>query len=67
LGEGDALIAGLIGAWLSWDGLIGSVAIGAPLGIVWALLRRDLRAPLPLVPALSAGVVIFLCSGSKPW
>lgn len=67
LGEGDALIAGVIGAWLSWEGLIWSVAIGASLGALFVLARGDAKAPLPFVPALSAGVVVFLCNGAQPW
>lgn len=61
LGAGDGLVAALIGAWLSFEGLAWSVALGAGLTVVWALARKHPgEQPLPLVPGLTAGVVLVL-------
>lgn len=61
LGSGDALVAALIGAWLSLEGLAWSVAIGGLVGIAWALIagRRN-DQPMPFVPALAAGAALYL-------
>jgi prepilin signal peptidase PulO-like enzyme (type II secretory pathway) len=60
LGLGDALVAGLIGAWLGAEALAWSVAIGGALGLAWAICRRRFDAPLPFVPALAAGTAAYL-------
>jgi len=61
LGAGDALIAALIGAWVSWEGLVWSVACAGVLGLGWALLSRANRhEALPFAPALALGVGVFL-------
>jgi leader peptidase (prepilin peptidase) / N-methyltransferase len=60
LGAGDALIAAMIGAWLSFDGMAWSVAIGAVVSLIWALATRHApERPLPFAPGLVSGA--FAC------
>ncbi len=64
LGAGDALVAGLIGAWLSWEGLAWSVALGGVVGVIFAVARgAKRREPMPFVPALAAGAGFVLIGG----
>lgn len=58
LGGADALVAALLGAWLSFEGLAWSVAFGGALGLLWALTRGADRA-IPFIPALCGGVVLY--------
>ncbi len=59
LGEGDAAVMGLLGAFVGWQGVapvaglaaVGGVLIGAPVLLV---LRRSLASPLAFVPFLAA-------------
>lgn len=61
LGAGDALVAAFIGAWLGGEGLAWSVALGASAGALFCLLRRWPREkPLAFVPALAAGVFLYV-------
>jgi leader peptidase (prepilin peptidase) / N-methyltransferase len=60
LGEGDALIAAMIGTWLGAEALAWSVAIGGLLGMGAALVLRRTQSPLPFVPALAAGAAFTL-------
>lgn len=61
LGAGDALVAAFIGAWLGGEGLAWSVALGAAAGALFCLLRRWPREkPLAFVPALAAGVLLYV-------
>ncbi|MBL8551352.1 MAG: prepilin peptidase [Hyphomonadaceae bacterium] len=60
LGEGDALIAAVLGAWLSVDGLALSVAIGGVLTILAMRLLRRSAGPFPFAPGLALGALIVL-------
>jgi len=65
LGAGDALLAAMIGAWLSADGLAWSVAIGCGMALAWTLaFKRPKQQALPLAPALAAGAFGVVMSGS---
>jgi leader peptidase (prepilin peptidase)/N-methyltransferase len=64
LGTGDALVAAFIGAWLGGEGLAWSVALGASAGAVFCLVRHWPREkPLAFVPALAAGVLLYVVIG----
>lgn len=61
LGAGDALIAAMIAAWLSFEGLAWSVALGGAAGLAWALARGvGARAAIPFAPALAFGALIVV-------
>lgn len=70
MGDGDARLALLLGLGLGWFGwrhamfgLFAGFAIGAAVGVVWAVVsRRGLKAAIPFGPwlALGAWVVLLL-------
>lgn len=67
LGEGDAAVMGLIGAFVGWQGVLPVVALsaiaGLAVGVPWLWWRRgSLAHPLPYVPflATAAGAVYLL-------
>lgn len=66
LGEGDAMVLGLVGAFVGWQGLLSVVllaTVGGLLAGVPALLvlRKPLHTPLPFAPFLcAAGLAVFL-------
>jgi prepilin signal peptidase PulO-like enzyme (type II secretory pathway) len=66
LGEGDAAVMGLIGAFVGWEGVLPVVAAGAVAGLLvglpaLVLTRRSLATPIPFVPFLAlAGMAVFL-------
>jgi leader peptidase (prepilin peptidase)/N-methyltransferase len=60
LGEGDAAVLGLIGAFVGWRGLLPVVLLATASGLVAGvpallLLRKPLHTPLPFAPFLCAG------------
>jgi leader peptidase (prepilin peptidase)/N-methyltransferase len=56
LGAGDALIAAVIGAWQSYEGVAWATAIGSVAVLIWARVSRWPRdRPLPLAPGLAFG------------
>jgi prepilin signal peptidase PulO-like enzyme (type II secretory pathway) len=70
LGSGDALLAALIGAYLSWTGLAWSVALGGLLTLAWAKWRAwPSDRHIPFAPGLAAGayiaMLIQLCGGMR--
>lgn len=76
LGEGDAAVLGLIGAFVGWEGVLVVVAFSALAGLVggggWVLWKRGPAAtPIPYVPFLAlAGLVVFLLqtvAGGTGW
>jgi len=67
LGEGDAPMLGLIGAFVGWQGILPVVALSAIGGLLVAppvllIMRRKLNSPIPYVPflALAGGIVYLL-------
>jgi hypothetical protein len=63
LGAGDALIAAVIGAWLSYTLLAWAVCLGAGFTLAYALSsprRLKLDPALPLAPGLAAGSLAAL-------
>lgn len=66
LGEGDAAVAGLVGAFVGWQGLVPVFALASVAGLIggiaWlAVSRRGLDAPIPFVPFVSvAGMAVYL-------
>ena len=72
LGEGDAAVVGLIGAFVGWQGVLPVVALGAVAGLVVGvpallLARRSLATPIPFVPFLSlAGMAVYLAQTVWP-
>ena len=65
LGQGDAKLLGVAGAWLGWQVLGDVVLLAAVLGLGMALLRRARGATLsgttalPFGPALAAATFLF--------
>ena len=66
LGEGDAAVAGLLGAFIGWQGLLPMVGLAALTGLLAALpwlwaARRPAMTPIPFVPFLcGAGLAVYL-------
>lgn len=66
LGEGDASVAGLIGSFVGWQGLLPLVALAALAGLLVSLpwlygTRRPLSTPIPFVPFLcGAGLAVYI-------
>ncbi len=75
LGQGDAAVLGLIGAFVGWEGVFAVVGLSALLGLLvgvpWMVVgRRGLAAPLPFVPFLGLaglGVYISRALASDAW
>jgi prepilin signal peptidase PulO-like enzyme (type II secretory pathway) len=60
LGEGDAAVLGLIGAFVGWRGILPVVLLATATGLILGVpallaLRRPLHTPLPFAPFLCAG------------
>lgn len=66
LGSGDAAVAGLLGAFVGWQGVLPMVALAAVGGLAGGLLwlgatRRPISTPLPFAPFLcAAGFIVYL-------
>ena len=66
LGEGDAAVAGLLGAFVGAEGVIPMVALAAAAGLIggsaWLLAtRRGWRDPIPFAPFLAlSGLAVAL-------
>ena len=66
LGDGDAAVAGLLGAFVGMQGVLPMVALAALGGLIggvtWLLAtRRPLSTPVPFAPFLcAAGMVVYL-------
>jgi leader peptidase (prepilin peptidase) / N-methyltransferase len=62
LGEGDALLAAALGAWLSFEGLAWSVAVGGLLTLffVLALGRTRVAQAFPFAPGLALGAYLVV-------
>jgi leader peptidase (prepilin peptidase)/N-methyltransferase len=66
LGEGDAAVAGLVGAFVGWQGVLPLVALaalaGLAVGLPWLVAsRRPLSTPIPFAPFLcAAGMAVYL-------
>ncbi len=74
LGDGDAALLGLIGAFVGWQGLLPVVILSAAGGIIAGapallLLRKPLDTPLPFAPFLCGGglIVYLLQAGGFHW
>ena len=74
LGDGDAALLGLIGAFVGWQGLLPVVILSAAGGIIAGapallLLRKPLDTPLPFAPFLCGGglTVYLLQAGGFHW
>lgn len=68
LGEGDAAVAALVGAFVGWEGLapaIGLAALaGLAVGLAWIVIaRRSLSAPIPFTPFLALGGLVVYLAG----
>jgi len=68
MGMGDVKLAGFLGAWLGWNGilalLLGSfVAFVPAVGILLVRGRAGRKVALPFAPFLAAGGVIALLAG----
>ncbi|MES1198611.1 MAG: A24 family peptidase [Pseudomonadota bacterium] len=58
MGSGDALLAALIGAWLSFEGLAWAIALGSGITLLWAKRQRiPSDQPVPLGPGLAIGAM----------
>ena len=72
LGDGDAPMLGLIGAFVGWQGILPVVALSALAGLLIApplllAMRKKLNSPIPYVPFLAiAGCVIYLLEVGWP-
>ncbi len=71
MGGGDIKLAGMIGAFTGWDGVIFSILVGSitgtMIGSVFLLInKKDSQTPIPFGPFLSLGAVLFLLVG-KGW
>ncbi len=71
LGEGDAAVMGLIGAFVGWQGVLPVAALAAVAGLAVGLplllaFRRSLATPIPFVPFLSAAALIVYL-GQSLW
>lgn len=70
LGEGDAAVMGLIGAFVGWQGLFPALAIAALSGLavalpVFALHRKPMTTAIPFVPFLALGGLVVY--GLQQW
>ena len=68
MGMGDVKLAGFLGAWLGWNGilalLLGSFAAFVPaVGILAVRGRAGRKVALPFAPFLAIGGVIALLAG----
>jgi len=60
MGEGDAALLALIGAFVGWQGILPALLVAAATGLVVGLavllaLRKPLSTPLPFAPFLCVG------------
>ncbi len=65
LGEGDALVLALVGAFVGWQGLFPAVFLAAAAGLLVGLLRvaagrQGWDTPLPFTPFLCGGGLLVL-------
>ncbi len=66
LGEGDAAVAGLVGAFVGWQGIVPVFALASIAGLIGGIAwlfatRRGLDAPIPFVPFVAvAGLAVYL-------
>jgi leader peptidase (prepilin peptidase)/N-methyltransferase len=72
LGEGDAAVLGLIGAFVGWQGLLPVVLLATASGLVVGvpallLLRRPLHTPLPFAPFLCVGGLAVYLARVQGW
>jgi prepilin signal peptidase PulO-like enzyme (type II secretory pathway) len=72
LGEGDAAVAGLLGAFIGWQGLLPMVGLAAALGLVAAVPllasgRRTAQTPIPFVPFLCAAAMAVYLARLHGW
>jgi prepilin signal peptidase PulO-like enzyme (type II secretory pathway) len=72
LGEGDAALLGLIGAFVGWRGLLPVVLLGTATGLlvgvpVLLALRRPLNTPLPFAPFLCVGGLAVYLLQAQGW
>jgi leader peptidase (prepilin peptidase)/N-methyltransferase len=68
MGGGDIKLAGMIGAFTGWDGVIFSILVGsltgAVVGSIFLIInKKDSQTPVPFGPFLSFGAVLFLLAG----
>jgi leader peptidase (prepilin peptidase)/N-methyltransferase len=72
LGQGDAAVLGLIGAFVGWQGLLPAL-LGAALagliggGTVLLAMRKPLDTPLPFAPFLAAGGWAVFAAQAAGW
>jgi prepilin signal peptidase PulO-like enzyme (type II secretory pathway) len=61
LGEGDALLAAALGAWLSFEGLAWSIGLGCAAALLWMRIRKiEHTQHVALAPGLGVGAGMFL-------
>ncbi len=70
MGGGDIKLAGMIGAFLGWDGVIFTILLGsltgAVIGSIFLILnKKNSQTPVPFGPFLSFGAVVFLLIGRE--
>ena len=63
LGEGDAAVMGLVGAFVGWQGIFPALAVSALSGLLVALpaliiFRKPLTTAIPFVPFLALGGLV---------
>ena len=72
LGEGDAAVLGLIGAFVGWQGILPVVLLATVSGVLAGvpallLLRRPLNTPLPFAPFLCLGGLAVFLAQAQGW
>jgi leader peptidase (prepilin peptidase) / N-methyltransferase len=72
LGEGDAAVLGLIGAFVGWQGLLPVVLLATACGLLAGVptllaLRKPLSTPLPFAPFLCAGGLAVYLAQAQGW
>jgi leader peptidase (prepilin peptidase)/N-methyltransferase len=71
MGGGDIKMMAMVGAFLGWPGVLGTIFLGAVLGVVVfgpiALMRAQARLQLPFGIFLAAGAFAVYLAGGTLW